>query len=254
MRGYRLAGKRALITGGGSGIGRAIAVRLGQEGAGLAVADIRAESAEATATRIREAGGASLALTTDVSDAAQASALIERTVAEFGGLDILVNNAGIELAGDLAQTAEADFDRVMAVNLKGTYLVSRAALPHLLSSRGVILNIGSELGLIGYPPMTIYAASKAAVISLTKSTARRYAAEGLRVNCLCPGGTDTPLLQRLIAAAPDPEAERRAAVEFVPMHRLGRPEEIAAVAAFLVSDEASFITGAILAADGGTVA
>jgi len=247
----RLAGRAAIITGAASGIGRAIAERFAGEGAAVLIADVQRDAGEAVATAIRAAGGQAEFVATDVTAEADVRAMVDAAVVRFGRLDIVVNNAGIGRFVPFEQLEPGDWDRVFAVNLRAAYLGCRHALPHLRrTGRGVILNVASQSGLQSQAMNEAYCASKAGVILLTRSLARELAPEGIRVNCICPGGTDTPLLRafsRTIRSA-DSTASRP------PLGRFARPDEIAAAALFLVSDEASYVTGVALPVDGGATA
>ncbi len=181
--------------------------------------------------------------------------MIGKAVAAYGRLDVLVNNAGIELAKKVTETTEAEWDRLMGVNLKGVFLCSKAAI--LVMRRlgaGVIVNVASELGVVGGSDIAAYCASKGGVVQLTKAMAIDHAADRIRVNCVCPGPIATPLLESIIAQAGDPERERRSVVDRTLLRRLGEPEEIASVILFLASDESSYMTGALVMVDGGWTA
>jgi NAD(P)-dependent dehydrogenase (short-subunit alcohol dehydrogenase family) len=241
----RFEHKVALITGAASGIGRATAEALASEGAKLALADICVDALHAVA------GVENLPIHCDVSQPAAAREIVAQTLDRFGRLDILVNVAGIDLHARLEETTEADWDRIMAVNLTSVFLLSKYSVPELARNRGVIVNIASAAALFPIAEHPAYNASKAAVVGLTKSLALDLATRGIRVNCICPGAVETPLLRQSFDAAPDPVAARVAVVARYPLGRLGTAQEIARTIAFLASDEASFITGAALAVDGG---
>ncbi len=251
----RLAGKTALITGGGTGIGRACAVLFAREGAKVAVAGRRAEPTAAVAAEISGAGGEALAAACDVTKSAEVERAVQSVVARFGRLDVVVNNAGAVLAATAEETSEADWDRLLGVNLKGTFLVSRAVLPELRKAGGgVIINIGSVLGLVGMKQRAAYAAAKGGVTLLTKAMALDHAHEGIRINCICPSLVETELIRELFSVVPDPEAHRRQRIAQIPLGRLGRPEDVAQLALFLASEESSWLTGAALPLDGGLTA
>jgi len=245
--------KVAIVTGAGSGIGLATARRLAHDGCNVVVADVRDASRETSEIATR--GGMALFVRTDVSLARQAAALVNKAVGAFGRLDILVNNAGIDLAKKVTDTTEEEWDRLMSVNLKGVFLCSRAAIPVMeRTGGGVIVNVASELGLVGGSEVAAYAASKGGVVQLTKAMAIDHAESGIRVNCVAPGPVATPLLERIIQSSSDPSAERASIVDKTLLKRLARPEEIANVIAFVASDEASYMTGAVVVVDGGWTA
>lgn len=248
----RLVGKVALITGAGTGIGRACAELFAWEGARVALAGRRREPLESAARAINDAGGEALAVPCDVTQAAQVEQALAATVTRFGRLNVLVNNAGALLVATAAETAEEEWDRLMDVNLKGPFLVSREAVRQMRrNGGGAIVNIGSVLGLVGMPKRAAYAASKGGLVLLTKAMALDHAAEGIRVNCICPAIVDTELVQGLFATQPDPEAARRARAQAIPLGRFGQPVDVAQLAAFLASEESSWITGAAIPVDGG---
>ena len=191
----------------------------------------------------------------DVSSEAQVKILMERTLAAYGRLDVLVNNAGIELAKKVTDTSEAEWDRLMNVNLKGVFLCSKAAIAVMQrGGGGVIVNVASELGLVGGSEIAAYCASKGGVVQLTKAMAIDHAADRIRVNCVCPGPVSTPLLEAIVEASSNPEEERRRIEEKTPLKRLGQPDEIANVILFLASDESSYMTGSVVLVDGGWTA
>ena len=244
-----LSGQRALVTGGASGIGRAIAIALAAEGAQVAIVDL-ADPAKAAATvaAIERAGGRAFALRTDVADEAQVLALFAEALPRLGGLDILVNCAGILFEKPLLETSVAEFDRLIAVNLRGTFLVGREALRVMTAQRrGRVINIASELAYLGCERMSVYCASKGAVVSLTRSWAREFAPDIL-VNAIAPGPTDTPMLTTDYI-----DAATVASSGNVPLGRIGRPEEIAAAAVFLASPANSYMTGQCISPNGGAV-
>ena len=246
----RLQGKVALVTGGGSGIGESTSILLGREKAKVAVADIQGESAEVTAEAINKAGGAAIALQTDVTQAADVEKMVKTTVKIYGKLDILINNAGMGATGDVVELSEADWQRVMDVNLKGIFLGCKYAIPEMIKAGGgSIINIASMWAFVGGSVSCVYPASKAGILALSKSTALKYAPFNIRVNCVCPGHVETPLATSL----KDPEF-RKAVVKKYPLGRLGRPLDVAYAVRFLASDESSFITGTEIVIDGGYTA
>ncbi|HRE04041.1 MAG TPA: SDR family oxidoreductase [Opitutaceae bacterium] len=247
----RLASKHALVTGAGSGIGRALVERFAAEGASVTVLDYGREAAEAVASAIREQGGRAEAAACDVSDAEAVRAVF----AALPRLDILVNNAGIAHIGTATSTQPADFDRVYAVNVKGVYHCLHFGLPRLLEQKGgVVLNVASIASKVGLPDRFAYSMTKGAVLSMTLSVARDYVAQGIRCNCICPARVHTPFVDGFLARTyPGREAEMFAKLAAAqPVGRMGEPAEIAALAAFLCSPEASFITGSAYDIDGGT--
>lgn len=253
----QLEGKVALITGAGSGIGRAAAQRFAAEGCAVAVIDMAAPAAEETAGKIVADGGRAIACPANVTVDTEVRAAVARTVETFGSLDVLYNNAGVNSSGSVADATEEDWDRCFAVNVKGTFLCSRAAVAHLAASgSGAIVNQASVAALVGVPNFAAYCAAKGAVVALTRSMAIDLARRGIRVNAICPGTVFTPLMEPMLRARGDGDMEvglARTVVKY-PIGRLGTPEEIASAALFLASAGASFLTGSILAADGGMTA
>jgi NAD(P)-dependent dehydrogenase (short-subunit alcohol dehydrogenase family) len=251
----RLAGRVAIVTGAASGIGRAAAERFATEGAAVLLADLTAEAGEAAAAAIRGRGLRAQFVRTDVSDETQVRAMIEAALTHFGQLDILFNNAGIGRFVPFEQLEAAEWDRILAVDLRSVYLACRAALPHLKrSAHGVILNTSSQSGLQGQAMNQAYCSAKAGVILITRSLARELAPLGIRVNCICPGGTDTPILRHFVPPDVSTPGQITNLAARSPAGRLARPEEVAAAALFLVSDDASFVSGVALPVDGGATA
>ena len=245
----RLEGKVAAITGAGSGIGRATALRFAREGAAVLVGDVSAEAGEVAVAAIVAEGGRAAFQRVDVSEAAQVEAALDAALSRFGSLDIVMNNAAAPHGAPVSATSDADWRRVMSVTLDGVFHGVRGALARMLPrGRGSILNVASGAGLGGEVMLGAYGAAKAAVINLTKTAAVENAAAGVRVNCICPGPIATPPLAAWLGAIPGGEAHF---TKQIPAGRIGRPEEIAAVAVFLASDEASYVTGAVVVADGG---
>jgi NAD(P)-dependent dehydrogenase (short-subunit alcohol dehydrogenase family) len=247
-----LPGKVALLTGIGSGIGRAAALEFSVQGAKLILADISGDDGRATTEMIRERGGVAEFAHTDVTKAAQVEALVALALKTYGRLDCAFNNVGIFDSADVAELAEADWDRVLDVNLKSVWLCMKYELRAMLQTGGgAIVNTASIAGLVGSRFSPAYAASKHGVIGLTKTAALQYAARGVRINAICPGATLTPMTEKLLAKS---EAAEQALASSYPMGRLGQPGEMAAAAAWLCSDAASFCVGHALAVDGGWVA
>lgn len=246
----RMSGKVAVVTGAGSGIGRATALRLAAEGARVACVDAAGDGAGQTAQAISAAGGEAIALAADVTDEAACGRVVADTLARFGQLTTLVNSAGVRPERRDPVPPLAEWQRVVGVNLTGTYLAARAALPALAQSGAAsITNLASIFGLVGGATASSYAASKGAIVNLTRQMALEWAPR-VRVNCVCPGVIETPMTHAL---REDP-AWAETTLKRYPLGRFGRPEEIAAAILFLASDEAAFVTGAALPVDGGYTA
>ena len=250
-----LAGKVAVVTGGGAGIGRAAAIALADAGATTVVADVDPHAAEAVASEIAAQRGSAIGLAVDVSRASDVARMEAAAVAMFGGVDLLYNNAAIQIYGSVTELDESEWDRLFAVNVKGIYLCSRACIPHMRSrGGGAIVNAASIQGIATQKRVAAYAASKGAVISLTRAMALDHASDNIRVNCICPGSVDTPMLRRNAAAQGDAETVLAQFGSVHPIGRIAQPAEIARLIVFLMSDEASFITGASYVIDGGLTA
>ncbi|WP_119269607.1 SDR family NAD(P)-dependent oxidoreductase [Taklimakanibacter deserti] len=240
--------KSAIVTGAGSGIGRAIAERLAQDGYGVLVNDLHGERAEETAASIKAKGGKAAAKAGDVSREDDVAALVARARAALGEIGLLVNNAGHVHQATFAEITPAEFDRMFAVHVRGTFLMMRAVLPEMLKARdGVIINIASQLGQIGGVELVHYSGAKAAIIGMTKSLAREVSSQGVRVNAVAPGPINTPLVRALSQDWQDRKAAQ------LPLGRFGEPEEIAAVVSFLASPAASLFVGQTLGANSGDV-
>jgi len=241
-----LEGKIALITGAAQGIGRDIALALAADGADIAVCDVNLEAAQKTAGDIEATGRKALALKVDVAASAEVTAMVEQAIAKFGRLDILVNNAGITRDGLILRMKDEDWDLVLSINLKGSFLCSRAALKHMTKQRGgTIINIASIVGAMGNAGQANYVASKAGLIGLTKTIAREYAARGVTANAVAPGFIDTAMTQAL------PENVRQDLAKQIPMGKLGTPRDVANAVRFLASPQAAYITGQVIHVNGG---
>ncbi len=258
----KLENKVALITGAGSGIGKAAAQLFAKEGARIVVADLDRERGEDTAKKIRADGGQSIFVETDVTKSSLVEATVSKSISEFGRVDILYNSAGVDIFvinpkadGTVVGTLEEDWDRLLAINLKGAFLFAKYTLPHMMKHRrGVVINMGSEYGIVGGLASAAYCASKGGVVLLTKQMALDYAPYNIRVNCICPCNVDTPLMEKGLATSENPQAMRKTWEKIMPLRRFSKPEEIAAGALYLASDDASFVTGTVLSIDGGVTA
>ena len=250
-----LHGKVAVITGGASGIGRATALLFLGEGASVAIADVNKSAGNKLAEEISAAGGRVLFEATDVTLASDCQRITKRTVREFGGIHILLNNAGTIRRASVTELSESDWDRVMNVNVKSMFLMSREVIPHMIKAGGgSIINMASGWGLAGGPKAAVYCASKGAVVLLTRAMAIDHGRQGIRVNCLCPGDTDTNMLRNEAQQLGERTEKFLAESAHRPLGRLGKPEEIAQAALYLASDASSFVTGTALVVDGGGLA
>lgn len=250
--GNRIAGKVCIVTGAGSGIGRATAIRFAEEGGRVACVDVDGDAVAAT---VREIGDAAFAVRADVADPAQVKSYTDATVERWGGLHVVFNNAGINLPGVFHEASDELVDRTLAVNVKGPIHGCRYAIPHMLrGGGGSLINTTSVNGLVAEPFLAIYATSKGAVVMLSKGIALDYAKQGIRCNAIAPGWVDTPINYAHAALLGGLEAVYATIDSFQPIGRPGTPREIANVALFLASDESSFVTGAIIVADGGMTA
>ena len=248
----RLEGKRAIVTGAANGIGRAIALRLAFEGARVVLADVDEEAAGGVADEI---DGETLIHKTDVTRNGDVETLVGRTVSEWGGLDVMVNNAGVGVAGTATTTTEEEYDRVMDVCVRGTFLGMKHAIPAIKDSGGgSVVNMSSVAALVGIVDRAVYSAAKGAIYSITRASAIDHVGEGVRVNCIAPGTVDTPWVARITSGYDDPEEARANMRARQPHGRLVSPEEIAAMAAYLASDESASVIGACMVVDGGVTA
>jgi NAD(P)-dependent dehydrogenase (short-subunit alcohol dehydrogenase family) len=253
---FKLSRKVAVITGGGSGIGQAISRLFGQQGAHVEVLDVDGRAAGDTAAAIVSSGGSAAGAPCDVSDAEAVTSAFERVVARTRRLDILINNAGIAHVGNIERTSEDDLDRLYRVNVKGVFLCTRAAVPVMVrQGGGVILNMASIVSFIGVADRFAYSMSKGAVLTMTKSVAIDYLKQGVRCNCICPARIHTPFVDQFVArhyAGREQEVLAQLAA-YQPMGRMGRADEVAALALYLCSDEAAFVTGQAYPIDGGVL-
>jgi len=251
----RLDGKVIIITGGGSGIGAASARLFGTEGARVGICDLEQVEVNAVVDEITARGGEALGMVADVSNSEQVKTFVDAVIDRFGRLDGLFSNAGISGRGNVVELDEVDFNRTIAVNLGGAFLCCKHAIPHLArSGGGSIVLTASELALVGSRNNAAYTASKAGLIGLARSMALDHAGQGIRVNVLCPGPIDTPMLRDSIERHEDSRAYEQMIIDETPLHRVGNPEEIARVALFLFSDDSSYMTGSTVVADGGATA
>ena len=251
----RVMGRVAIVTGAGSGIGEASAIRLAEEGAKVICADINLESATKTATQITAAGFIAEGFAIDISDSQSCTKLVDYCVSKYGSIDILVNNAGVNLPGVFHEVTNETIDRTLNVNVKGAMYLTRAALPYMLeNSRGSIVNMSSVNGLVSEPFLSVYSASKGAIVMFTRGIALDYAKTGVRCNAICPGWVDTPINHAHAKMLGGLDHVYKTIDSFQPIGRPGTSREIANVVLFLASDESSFMTGSIVSADGGMTA
>lgn len=251
----KLAGKVAIVTGAGTGLGRASAELFAREGAAVVLAGRRREPLEEVAASLAPGGGRAFVQPCDLTREAEIKALVARAAADGGGLHVLVNNAAYWMAGSVEETSEADWDRMMDTNLKGVFLLVKHALPELRrAGGGSIVNIGSVLGLVGMKRRVAYATSKGGLVQMTKALALDHAADKIRVNCICPALVDTPMGQESLERAGDEAAERVRRLAQIPLGRAGTPEDVARLALFLASEDSSWVTGAVFPLDGGFTA
>jgi len=251
----RVENKACVVTGAGSGIGKAIAERLAEEGGKVLCVDLKGETAIATVEGIRHTGGIAGAFAADVSDPLQVNAFVAKCVELYGKIDVLVNNAGVNIPGVLHEVPDEVIDKTLNVNVKGPIYGCRAAIPYMLKNGGgSIVNISSVNGLVSEPFLAVYSASKGAVVMLTRGVALDYAKKGIRCNVICPGWVDTPINYAHAEMLGGLEKVYSTIDSFQPIGRPGEPREIAHLALFLASDEASFMTGSVISADGGMTA
>lgn len=251
----RVEGKACVVTGAGSGIGKAIAQRLAEEGGRVLCVDINGGSAKKTAEGIVNSGGIAEALQADVSDSKQVDGFVQRCIENFGAIHVLVNNAGVNIPGVLHEVTNEVIDKTLNVNVKGAIYGCRAAIPYMLGQGGgSIVNISSVNGLVSEPFLAVYSASKGAIVMLTRGVALDYAKKNIRCNAICPGWVDTPINYAHAEMLGGLQKVYNTIDSFQPIGRPGEPREIAHLALFLASDEASFITGSVIAADGGMTA
>lgn len=251
----KLNQKVAIVTGAGSGIGRATALLFAREGARVIVADVVESAGRETVAQIEAGGGEAVFVRVDVSQAAEVENMVRVAVDRFGGLDVLFNNAGLTIPAMVTETSEEVWDKSIDVNLKGVMLGCKYAIPEMLKrGGGAIINTASMLGLVASPRQAPYSAAKGGVVLLTKQVAIDYAHANIRVNCICPSEVNTPMHRKFIEETPDPEATRRRLLERIPLNRVAEPEELASVALFLASADSSYITGVALPVDGGLTA
>lgn len=248
----KLAGKTALVTGGGRGIGRAIALALAAEGAQVAVLDILGDEAERVRGEIEARGVKALALVADLTRRVDVERAVAAALAQWGQIDVLVNNAGWDRLEPFLESEEATWDRVIAVNFKGVLYMCKAVLPHMVAhGRGKVISIASDAGRVGSSGEAVYAGTKGAIIAFSKTLAREMARSGITVNVVCPGLTETPLLQGIRAQSPKAEKTIEAVTRAIPLGRVGQPDDVAGAVVYFASPAADFVTGQTLSVSGG---
>ena len=246
-----LEGKVALVTGGAKGVGKGCAQSLSKHGVRIAVVDIDVTAGPKAAEEIIAEGGHASFLQGDVSKTTDVQRTIARTMELFGRLDILINNAGYHISKNVEETSETEWDFIINTNLKSVFLFSKYAIPHLRKTRGVIVNMGSMVGLVGQSDAGAYSATKGGIVAMTKGMALDFAKDGIRVNCICPGWVQTPLVEDWFGQQADPEAARKYIFSQHPLGKIATPQEIGNAVVFLCSEDSSFVTGIALAVDGG---
>ena len=247
----KLKGKVVILTGAGSGIGRAAVFEFAKEGAKLIIADVNTEGGEGTAKEIRARGGEAKFVATDVTRPEQVQKLVETAVRSYGGIHVLFNNAAIQIGTTVEATSHEEWEKIWKTNVGGIFLCSKYSLPELRKTKGNIVNMASVNAYFVEPLSAAYCATKGAILALTKAMAMDHGPEGIRVNCICPGYIDTGLAEAYFRLQPDPDKARRESGKLHALGRVGRPEEVARVAVFLASDEASFVTASAYTVTGG---